>query len=189
MDFRVPQVLWIPCKGSFFFERRFARMTETIEISGHIAPSVFLGEDDDLLLQPVYLVPVEVFTTGLLARPEYRTITVMVDGVGGRVSVFAGKNIQLSEGEPSGKKLPVNVTLSEALQAAESAAFSEGRGGWRALARSAHVMAIDSQIRMCWKVWVRNGENLVDSVSGKSLPLGDLVGLLLPGDEMNQSRD
>jgi len=42
---------------------------------------------------------------------------------------------------------------------------------------------------MCWKVWVRNGENLVDSVSGKSLPLGDLVGLLLPGDEMNQSRD
>lgn len=160
-------------------------MTAGLEFRGNLAPSIQWNEDDEIFLQPVYLVPVEVFTTGLLARPEYKTVIAVVDAVGGRVSIVPLKKLpEILEGEPKGRKLPVNITLAGAVLGAESAAVSEGREGWRALARSSHVMARKSGVRQCWKVWVRDGANLVDTVSGKSFPVGELLGLFLPQDDM-----
>ena len=160
-------------------------MPAEIECSGYLAPSVHWKEGDELFLQPVYLVPVEVFTTGILSRPEYKTVIAVVDAVGGRVSIISQKKAPaVMEGEPAGKKLPVNITLAVALLGAESAAVSEGREGWRALARSSHVMAKEPQARMCWKVWARDGEGLQDTVTGRSLAAGELFGLFLPQDDM-----
>jgi len=164
-------------------------MTAGLECRGHLAPSVTWNENSELFLQPVYLVPVEVFTTGLLSRPEYKTVTAVVDAVGGRVSIILQKKTPaILEGEPAGRRLPANITLGDALLGAESAAVTEGREGWRALARSSHVMAKEVQARMCWKVWVRDGELLQDTVTGRSLSAGLLLGLFLPQDDMASGR-
>lgn len=160
-------------------------MPTDLEFSGYMAPSVHWKEEDELFLQPVYLVPVEVFTTGFLSRPEYKTVMAVVDAVGGSVSIVPLKKPPaVLDGEPGGRRLPANITLATAVLGAESAAMSEGREGWRALARSSHVMAKEAQARICWKVWVRNGENLLDTVTGRSFPVGELLGLFLPQDGM-----
>lgn len=154
------------------------------EFCGHLVPAVQWSGQDELFLQPVYIVPLEIFTTGLLARPEYKTVMAIVEAVGGRVSIVAAKNVpKIAGGEPKGRKLPVNVALDRAVSSAESAGVSEGREGWRALAGSSHVMARESEARACWKVWIRSGGSLVDTVTGKSFPVGELLGLLLPQEE------
>ncbi|GAB6280330.1 MAG: hypothetical protein STSR0007_03930 [Thermovirga sp.] len=156
-------------------------MPTDLEFNGYLAPSIHWGEGDELFLQPVYLIPVEVFTTGFLSRPEYKTVMATVDAVGGRVSIGPLKKTPaILTGEPDGRRLPVNITLVSAVLDAESAAALEGRDGWRALARSSHVMANESQARGCWKVWARDGESLVDTVTGRSFPVGELLGLFLP---------
>jgi hypothetical protein len=148
--------------------------------SGYFVPVVKWVEGDFLFLQPLYLIPVEVFTTGLLKRPEYKTVIAVVEAVGGRVESFRKDMPAISEGHPEGRKLPVTLAPERAVRIAESALVSEGREGWRALAGSSHVMAREKEMRSCWKIWIRSGENLVDSVTGKEFPAGEFLGLMLP---------
>ncbi len=150
------------------------------KFSGHFLPSVKWIEGDILFLQPLYLVPVEVFTTGMLKRPEYKTVVAVIEAVGGRVESLRKNMPAISEGNPEGRKLPVNLAPEKAVRIAECALVSEGREGWRALAGSSHVMARDRDMRSCWKIWIRSGESLVDSVTGKEFPAGEFLGMMLP---------
>ncbi len=151
------------------------------KFNGHLVPAVQWREKDEIFLQPVYLVPIEVFTTGLLARPEYKTVIAVVEAVGGRVSIAdSSKTPKVIEGEPKGRKLPANITFELAVASAENEAASQGRGGWRALLGSSHVLARESEARACWKIWIRSGDDLIDSVTGKHFPVAEFLGLLLP---------
>jgi len=156
-------------------------MPADLEFSGYLASSVPWKEGDELFLQPVYLVPVEVFTTGLLSRPEYKTVIAVVEAVGGRVSIAdSRKTPKVIEGEAKGRKFPANITFELAVASAENEAASQGRGGWRALLGSSHVLARESEARACWKIWIRSGDDLIDSVTGKHFPVAEFLGLLLP---------
>ncbi len=156
-------------------------MAAPVPFKGFLEPSIEWGEEDDLVLQPVFLVPVEVFRTGFLTRPEYKTVVAIVEAVGGKVQFIQEKKApRILDPEPEGSRLPANIPADRALRNAESAAVTEGREGWRALSGSSHVMAREEKMKACWKVWVRHGETLTDSINGNSMNAGELLGLLLP---------
>jgi hypothetical protein len=156
-------------------------MENNQDFKGCIEPAIKWQAGAELILQPVYLVPVEVFRTGLLSRPTYGTVTVVVDAVGGRPQTLHGKETpKVTGSEPEGVRLPVNISRKRAAAIAESAALSEGREGWRSLAVSSHVMAREEKVLACWIVWIRSGSSLTDSTSGKSVNAGEILGLVLP---------
>ena len=156
-------------------------MSEPVLFKGYLEPSFNWNEEDELILQPVFMVPVEVFRTGFLIRPEYRTVMAIVEAVGGKVQFIPEKKAPgVLEPEPGGRRLPANSSADRALRNAESAAVTEGREGWRALSGSSHAMTREEKLRACWKIWVRHGETLTDSVNGNSMKAGELLGLILP---------
>ncbi len=145
-------------------------MEEDEVFSGCIEPAHEWEEGAELVLQPVYMIPVEVFRTGFFSRPTYRTVTVVVDASGGRVHITREAS------------LPRVMDLSRrrAVMIAEGAAVTEGREGWRSLAGSCHVLAREEKALACWKAWIRSASFLIDSTSGKKVTLGEMLGLLLP---------
>jgi hypothetical protein len=84
------------------------------------------------------------------------------------------------EGEPEGIRLPVNISRPRAVMIAEGTAVTEGREGWRSLTGSCHVLAREEKALACWKAWIRSGDSLVDSTSGKKVSVGEMLGLMLP---------
>jgi len=156
-------------------------MEEKGAFRGCIEPVLKWEEGAEVLLQPVYLIPVEAFRTGLFARPAYRTLTVVVEASGGRAHIIHGRDaLRVMEGEPEGVRLPVNVPRRRAVAIAEETAVTEGREGWRSLIGSCHVMAREEKALACWKAWIRSGDSLTDSTSGKKISVGRMLGLMLP---------
>ena len=156
-------------------------MEEDEVFSGCIEPAHEWEEGAEVVLQPVYMIPVEVFRTGFFSRPTYRTVTVVVDASGGRVHITRGASLpRVMETEPEGLRLPVNLSRRRAMMIAEGAAVTEGREGWRSLAGSCHVLARKEKALACWKAWIRSASFLIDSTSGKKVTLGEMLGLLLP---------
>lgn len=156
-------------------------MGENDAFRGCIEPVLKWEEGAEIVLQPVYLIPVEAFRTGLFSRPAYRTLTVVVDASGGRAHIIQEKDaLRVMEGEPEGVRLPVNISLPRAVMIAEETAVTEGREGWRSLTGSCHVLAREEKALACWKAWIRSGDSLVDSTSGKKVSVGEMLGLMLP---------
>jgi hypothetical protein len=159
-------------------------MENNKDFKGCIEPTIKWEAGAELILQPVYLVPVEVFRTGLLSRPTYGTVTVVVDAVGGRTQILHGEEVlRVTGSEPEGVRLPVNISRERAVGTAKSAVISEGREGWRSLAGSSHAIAREEKVHACWIVWIRSGGSLTDSTSGKSVNAGEILGLVLPWGE------
>ena len=155
-------------------------MEETEIFSGCIEPALEWEEGDEVVLQPVYMIPVEVFRTGFFSRPSYKTVTVVVDASAGRAHITRGKDaLRVREMEPPGMRLPANLSRRTAVMIAEGAAVAEGREGWRSFTRSCHVMAREEKTVACWKAWIRSTDSLTDSISGKKVDLGEMLGLLL----------
>ena len=73
-------------------------MEETEVFSGCIEPALKWEEGDEVVLQPVYMIPVEVFRTGFFSRPSYKTVTVVVDASGG--IYYPGGRPRVMETEP-----------------------------------------------------------------------------------------
>ncbi|HON34005.1 MAG: hypothetical protein WBJ42_02630 [Thermovirgaceae bacterium] len=156
-------------------------MEETEVFSGCIEPALKWEEGDEVVLQPVYMIPVEVFRTGFFSRPSYKTVTVVVDASGGRAQIIQDRDApRVTKMEPQGIRLPANLSRRRAVMIAEAAAVTEGREGWRSLARSCHALAREEKALACWKAWIRSAGFLTDSTSGKRITLGEMLGLLLP---------
>jgi len=147
---------------------------------GYLKPGRDLPENARFLLQPVFVVPVEVFTTGMLARPQYRRMKAVVEAVSGMVELFPEKKLVIEHREPpEGEILPASVKAAAAARVAEEAAMGEGREGWKALMRSAHAMARPEETVASWRIWIVKGDSLEDSLTGKTIKAGILLSMML----------
>ncbi len=156
--------------------------------NGYLKPGRCLPENARFLLQPVFVVPVEVFTTGMLARPQYRRMKAVVEAGSGMVELFPEKKIVIEHREPpQGEKLPASVKAASAARVAEEAAIGEGREGWKALLRSAHVMARGEETEASWRVWIVRGDSLEDSLTGRTIRAGALLSMMLSEDRSSES--
>jgi len=123
-----------------------------------------------LILQPVYVIPLEIFTTGLLSRPQYIHKLAVVEASGGIVEFFPTKKINIEDEEPPvGVRLPVNIGKDEAVNKALMAAEMEGRGGWRSFLRSVWPSVVEEKVSICWRVWYLDGNQAVDTVTSKKI--------------------
>jgi len=155
---------------------------------GYLKPGRDLPENARFLLQPVFVVPVEVFTTGMLARPQYRRMKAVVEAVSGMVELFPEKKLVIEHREPpEGEILPASVKAAAAARVAEEAAMGEGREGWKALLRSAHVMARGDETESTWRVWIVRGDSLEDSLTGRTIRAGVLLSMMLSEDMSSES--
>jgi hypothetical protein len=151
----------------------------TGDFRGTLSPVFELGEGPFILV-PTYLVPVEVFSRGMMTRTSYSFFTAVVDAVSGAVSLHPPKTLLVAESEPpEGKKLDAKISVEVALDLAESAAHSIGKGKWTGAFRYNSVLVDREKVLSTWRVWRVEGEVLVDSVTGRRENLGTLVAAIL----------
>jgi hypothetical protein len=149
---------------------------------GTISPGTEIGEigEGPFILIPTFLVPLEVFSRGMMTRTSYSFFTAMVDAVSGSVSLHPPKSLNVSEMEPpEGKRLEPKVPCQLALDLAEEAGRSMGKGKWTAAFRYNSVMVDREKVRPTWRVWRVQGETVIDTVTGRCENLGTLVAAIL----------
>ena len=138
-------------------------------------PKGYIKTDKDLtsnklILQPVYVIPLEIFKTGLLSRPQYVHKLAVVEASGGTVELFPTKKIKIEDKEPPvGVRLPVNIEKGEAVRRALMAAEMEGRGGWRSFLRSVWPSVAEDKVCICWRIWYLDDNQAVDTVTSKKI--------------------
>ncbi len=149
---------------------------------GYIKPKSEISLLEKCILQPVFVVPVEVFTRGLLRRPEYRHYQAVVDASTGKVEFFAEGAISVVEEEPpAGKMLPPVIGASQAAAVAESDARHSGREGWRAVLGSVYVTARSDRVIPTWRIWIRSDSSMTDSLTGRKIDGGVFLADFLNG--------
>jgi hypothetical protein len=154
------------------------------EFRGMLAPVLELNEGPFLLV-PVFLVPVEIFSRGMMTRTSYSFHAALVDAVNGQVTLLPLKSVAVIETElPEGKRLEARVSRQRAIDLAEEAARLMGKGKWTGALRYNSVMVDLDRVRSTWRVWKIEGESLIDSSTGRRENLGSLVASLL-GDAGN----
>ncbi|MGC9372211.1 MAG: hypothetical protein ACP5CD_00880 [Thermovirgaceae bacterium] len=137
---------------------------------GYIKPKREITQTGEFILQPVFVVPVEVFTRGLLRRPEYRYYQAVVDASTGKAEYFPEGAVSVIEREPpAGKTLPPVIGASKAAAVAESEARHSGREGWRAVLGSAYVTARSDRVIATWRVWLLSDNSMTDSLTGRKI--------------------
>ncbi len=148
---------------------------------GTLSPAFEMGEGPFVLI-PTYLVPVEVFSRGMMTRTSYSFYTALVDAVSGSVSLHPPKAILVDESEPpEGKRLEPKVSGEMALNLAEDAGRSMGKGKWTAAFRYNSVMVDREKMKPTWRVWKVEGETMIDTVTGRHENVGALVAAILGG--------
>lgn len=166
---------------------------ETV-FTGYIRPKNEMSPECDFLLQPVFVVPVEIFSRGLLLRPQYRYFQAVVDASTGKTEFFAEGTVSVAEGDPpAGKALPAAIkSTSHAAALAESEAERAGREGWRALLGSAHALARNDDVIATWRVWMLSGNSMTDSLTARKIEgglfLADFLNRAYTSDEQGPSR-
>jgi len=154
------------------------------EFRGMLAP-LFELREGPFLLVPVFLVPVEIFSRGMMTRTSYSFHAALVDAVNGQVALLPLKSVAVIEAElPEGKRLEARVSRQRAIDLAEEAARLMGKGKWTGALRYNSVMVDQDRVRSTWRVWKIEGESLIDSSTGRRENLGSLVASLL-GDAGN----
>lgn len=153
------------------------------KFGGHIRPKKELAFGNDCILQPVYVVSLEVFRRGLLTRPEYKHYQAVVDAGTGKVEFFPSGSIHVISGLPfDGKTLPVLIGTTEAEALAEMAARQPGKGGWKSFLSSIHVFAATQKTISTWRIWIASGDKLIDSVTEKEINVGVFLAQFLSGE-------
>ncbi len=129
-----------------------------------------MNETGEFILQPVFVVPVEIFTRGLLRRPEYRYYQAVVDASTGKTEYFPEGTVSVIEEEPpAGKTLPPVIGVTQAAAVAESDARHSGREGWRAVLGSAYVTARSDRVIATWRVWIVSDNSMTDCLTGRKI--------------------
>lgn len=139
-------------------------------------------KEGPFILVPTYIVPIEVFSRGMMTRTSYSFFTALVDGVSGSVSLHPPKSIVVDESEPpEGKRLEPKLSGEMAIYLAENAGRSMGKGKWTAAFRYNSVMVDREKMKPAWRVWKVEGEIMVDTLTGRRENLGTLVAAILGG--------
>ena len=147
---------------------------------GYVTPSNTEIVSGKLILQPIYLVPLEIFQTSLLSRPQYIHKLAVVEASGGSVEFFPMGKLKIEEKDPpEGMKLSVNLEKKSALNRALMAAEMEGREGWRSFFRSIWPSADESKVSLRWRLWYLDGMYAVDSISSKRIDPGVLLSIIM----------
>lgn len=147
--------------------------------SGILSPACEMGEGPFILI-PAYIVPVEVFSRGMMTRTSYTFFTALVDAVNGSVSLHPPKSLVVIESEPpEGKRLEARVSGEMAIELAEDAGRSLGKEKWTATFRYNSVKVNREKLKATWKVWKIDGETVVDTLTGRRENLGILVAAIL----------
>jgi hypothetical protein len=155
------------------------------DFRGMLKPAFELGEGPFLLV-PVFLVPVEIFSRGMMTRTSYSFHVALVDAVNGQVTLLPQKSVSILETEPpQGKRLNPKVRRQEAVELAEEAGRSMGKGKWTGAFRYNSVMVDQDHVSSTWRVWKVEGDSLVDSLTGRRENLGFLVAALIGGETGN----
>jgi hypothetical protein len=137
---------------------------------GYIKPKKALEHEGEFILQPVYVVPVEVFSQGFLRRPEYKYYQAVVDASTGKAEFLPAGTVKVTEEEPPvGKVLPIAISASQAAALAEADAGHAGREGWRAVIGSAHAIARSEGLVATWRVWILSGDIMIDSLTERTI--------------------
>ena len=146
---------------------------------GILSPAFQLGEGPFILF-PTYIVPLEVFSRGMMTRTNYTFFTALVDAVNGSVSLYPPKSLVVVEsGPPDGKTLEAKVSGLMAIELAESAGRCLGKEKWTAAFRYNSVKVDREKLRATWRVWKVEGETVVDTLTGRRENLGTLVAAIL----------
>jgi hypothetical protein len=146
---------------------------------GTLSPILEIG-NGPFILVPTYLVPLEVFSRGMMTRTSYSFYTALVDAVSGTVSLHSPKSVMATETEPpEGKRLEAKVSEEMAIALAEEAGRCLGKGKWTAAFRYNSVMVEHEKIRPTWRVWRVEGETMIDALTGRRENLGILVAAIL----------
>jgi hypothetical protein len=146
---------------------------------GTLSPACEMKEGPFILV-PTYIVPVEVFSRGMMTRTSYSFFTALVDGVSGLVSLHPPKSILIDESDPpEGKRLEPKISGEMALNLAEDAGRSMGKEKWTAAFRYNSVMVDREKMKPTWRVWKVEGETMVDILTGRRENLGTLVAAIL----------
>lgn len=138
---------------------------------------IFPEAGDEVLLSPVYLLPVNIMERGLLTRVKLTTKTVLVDASSGRASSCDGrvKLCAARELPAAARELPVKLSPAEAEAVAETAASPEEARGWRRGLRSAELFFLDSGRALAWRAYIVRGSLLIDTFTGESRDTSSVI--------------
>jgi hypothetical protein len=137
---------------------------------GYIKPKKEMEHEGEFILQPVYVVPVEVFSRGFLRRPEYKYYQAVVDASTGNAEFLPAGTVRVTEEEPpAGKVLPIAINASQAAALAETDAGRTGREGWRSVLGSAHAIARSEGLVATWRVWILSGDIMIDTLTERTI--------------------
>ncbi len=131
---------------------------------------------------PFYVVPVEIFTRGMLIRPSYVRGVVLVDGLSA-VATFLDGTPSLEERCLRAEWLPPRLSVREAEIVAQRMEAERGRSGFfPRFSRVSSVHVREEDVRLVWRVWFQDEEHsVIDAFSGDRVGEGDLVSLFLNG--------
>jgi hypothetical protein len=149
---------------------------------GYLKPKRGINHNGEFILQPVFVVPVEIFTRSLLLRPEYKYYQAVVDASTGETEYFPEGAVSVIEEEPpAGKILPPVISASQAAVAAEAQTRHSGREGWKAVLGSAYVTARSERVTAAWRLWIISGNSMIDSLTGKKIDGAGFLARFLNG--------
>ncbi|MCF7936939.1 MAG: hypothetical protein K9L28_11415 [Synergistales bacterium] len=142
--------------------------------------TVAIPDPERFILFPYFVVPVELFTRGLLSPPRYDYLWVLVNAVTGQAEERETRAIRLVREGPGGTRIQPRIGPDQAAPAAENAAASGGRRGW-GLMRGADAYGVRRRIAPCRRVWALQGGVITDTYTGRALRQDALLGTLLGG--------
>lgn len=141
-----------------------------------LMPKLETKERDRAVLSPVWLIPAEIFSRGMLKRPTYRYNTIVLDAMTGSPVMILEGDVPWKETTtfPEGRVLEPAIERSRASFFAEKAIGNSKPQGWRSIGNfcSVHVDAEKAKLR--WRpILLREG-----------IPLDGLTGTPLVGSEL-----
>lgn len=147
----------------------------------YLVPALELEPEDRAVISPVWLVPGEVYTRGMLKRPSYKYQTVVVDAMSGSV-------LMVLDGDPHLKEtadLPQHRLLEPVIERARAAFFAErglqnsGPQGWKAFGSFVSVHVDPDRATLRWRLVVLRGFQALDGLDGQPLKGSELLTALL----------
>lgn len=140
-----------------------------------------MGEGDRAVVSPVWVIPVEVFSRGMLKRPTYNYNTVILDAM-------TGSAITILEGDPGWKEttefpdvrvLEPVIERSRASFLAEKAIENLKPQGWRSIGSFCSVHVDPQKAKLRWRLVVLRKGLPLDGLTGEPLKGSELLAALL----------
>mgnify|MGYP007111629069 CR=1 FL=1 len=160
------------------------RREATVEMkpSGYLPFAEHPGPQDNLILSPSYIIPVDILERGIIHPTRLIRQVVIVDGFDGRTMLLDMEKLMPdtdSEVNNTHKEyLELKISGTLAAEIARSEAVPPDCRGWKKALKNSRVLVSTDEIKLVWRIYSVSDGKVIDTFTGNVIESAGLLGML-----------